>query len=169
MIGTGTLIRHCRLNQGLVPVADAFAGGVSTDVVSLKNYKRATFVIITGAIEDANISNLCKVQACDDVTPSNTTDMAFYRQSSQWSTTVDTWGAVALAASTGYNFMSNNAVANAIHIAEVTSDMVESAAAGYEYVRLNIAETANKTITACVLVILSEPRFGQDAPVSVIV
>jgi hypothetical protein len=154
--------------QGLVPVADAFAGGVSTDVVSMKNYNRVTFIIITGAIEDSGISNVCKVQACDDVTPSNTTDITFYRNSQQWSTTVDTWGALALAASTGYNFTSNNAVANAVHIATVTSDMVESQAPGYEYVRLNIAETANKTITATVLIMLSEPRYGQAVPLTVI-
>lgn len=153
--------------QGLVPVADAFAGGVSTDVISLKDYGRVTFVIITGAIEDSGISNVCKVQGCDNTTPSNTTDMTFHRQSLQWSTTVDTWGARALNASTGYNFTSNNAVANAVHIAEVTADMVK-AETGYDFVRLNIAETANKTITAAVLVILSEPRYPQAIPATAI-
>jgi hypothetical protein len=154
--------------QGLVPVADAFAGGVSTDVVSLKDYNRVTFVIVTGAIEDAGVSNVVKVQACDNTTPSTTTDMSFYRNSLQWSTTVDTWGALALAPSTGYNFTVNNAVANAVHIATVTGDMVNAAAPGNAYVRLNIAETVNKTITATVLVILSEPRYPQAIPVTAI-
>jgi len=134
----------------------------------MKNHNRCTFIIITGAIEDSGVSNLCKVQACDNVTPSNTTDVTFYRNSLQWSTTVDTWGALALAPSTGYNFTSNNAVANAVHIATVTSDMLEAEAAGKSYVRLNIAETVNKTITATVLVVLSEPRYPQAVPVSVI-
>lgn len=154
--------------QGIVPVADAFAGGVSTDVVSLKDYNRVTFIIITGAIEDSGVSNLCKVQACDDVVPSNTTDIPFYRNSLPWSTTVDTWGALALAPSTGYNFTLASAVANAVHIATVTSDMVEANAPGKPFVRLNIAETANKTITATVLILLSEPRNGQAVPVTAI-
>jgi hypothetical protein len=154
--------------QGIVPVADAFAGGVSTDVVSMKNYNRVTFIIITGAIEDSGISNVCKVQACDDTTPSNTTDITFYRNSLPWSTTVDTWGALALAPSTGYNFMTGTAAANAVHIATVTSDMLEAQAPGYEYVRLNVAETVNKTITATVLIMLSEPRYGQAVPLTVI-
>lgn len=154
--------------QGIVPVADAFAGGVSTDVVSLKDYNRVTFVIITGAIEDAGVSNLCKVQACDNTTPSNTTDIAFYRNSLPWSTTVDTWGALALAPSTGYNFTAGTPAANAVHIATVTSDMVEANAPGKPFVRLNIAETVNKTITGCVLVILSEPRYPQAVPVTAI-
>lgn len=156
------------LVQGIVPVADAFAGGVSTDVVSLKDYGRVRFIIITGAIEDSGVSNLCKVQACDNTTPSNTTDITFYRQSLQWSTTVDTWGALALAPSTGYNFTLNNAVANAIHIAEVTADMVEAQAPGYEFVRLNIAETVNKTITACVLIELLDARYPQSVPLTAI-
>lgn len=154
--------------QGLVPVADAFAGGVSTDVISLADYGRVTFVIITGAIEDAGVSNLCKVQGCSNAAASATTDMTFHRQSLPWSTTVDTWAARAEAPSTGYNFTLNNAVANAVHIAEVTADMVK-AQTGYDFVRLNIAETVNKTITAAVLVILSEPRYPQAIPVTAIV
>lgn len=153
---------------GLVPAADAFAGGVSTDVVSLANYRRATFIIVTGAIEDTGVSNVCKVQACDNTTPSNTTDMAFRRRSMQWSTTVDTWGAAATAASTGYDFTLNNAVANAVHLLEVTADEVEAAAPGYGFVRVNIAETVNKTITACILCVLSEPRYPGAVPVTAI-
>lgn len=157
--------------QGIVPVADAFAGGVSTDVLNLKNYGGVAFIITTGAIEDAGISNLVTVEACDDVTPSNTVAMPFYRRSLQWSTSNDTWATTepTLVTAAGYNFTVNNAVANAIHIAEVTAEMVEQAAAGYEYVRLTIAETANKTITAGVLAILCRPRYQQALPLTAIV
>lgn len=149
---------------GLVPVADAFAGGVSTDVISLEHYRKATFIVMTGAIEDSGVSNLFKVQACDNTTPSTTVDMAFTRKTLPWSTTVDTWAASAIAPSTGYNFTVNNAVANAVHVAEVLAEEVEAAAPGYQFVRLNIAETVNKTITAAVLVILSEPRYLGAIP-----
>lgn len=154
--------------QGLVPVADAFAGGVSTDVISLRDYGRVTFVIITGAREDTGISNVVTVDACDNATPSTTVAMPFYRQSLPWSTTVDTWAAPALVAATGYNFTSNNTAANCVHIVEVTADMVSAAAAGYGFVRCTVAETANKTITAAILVILSEPRYPQTVPATAI-
>lgn len=150
--------------QGLVPVADCFAGGVATDIISLANYNRALFTIITGAIEDANISNIVTVDACDDTTPSNTTAMAFYHRSQQWSATVDTWSAWTAATSSGYNFTSNNAVANAVHQITFTASEVEAAQAGYEFARVSIAETANKTITATVFVQLFEPRYGVSLP-----
>lgn len=154
--------------QGIVPAADRFAGGVSSDVVSLKDYNRVTFIIITGAIEDSGVSNLVTVDACDDVVPTNTTAVPFYHRSLRWSTTVDSWGALTAAAAAGYNLTLNHAVANAVHIVTVTADMVEANAAGKPYVRLTIAETVNKTITAAVLVLLDEPRYPQATPVTAI-
>jgi len=154
--------------MGLYPVADAFAGGVSTDVISMKNYRRATFIVMTGAIEDAGISNLVTVEACSNAAAGATTAVAFKSRTQLSSTTVDTWGALTDRASTGYNYAVANAVANAVWVAEVTADQLEAAAPGYPFVRLTIAETANKTITACVVCILSEPRYGTGTPVTAI-
>lgn len=156
------------LVQGIVPAADRFAGGVSSDIVSLKDYRRATFIIATGAIEDSGISNVVTVDACDDTTPSNTTAVPFYHRSLRWSTTVDGWGALTFASASGYNLTSNHAVANAVHIVTVTADLVEANAAGKPFVRLTVAETANKTIVAWVGVILDEPRYPQATPVTAI-
>jgi hypothetical protein len=156
------------VGQGIVPAADRFAGGVSSDIVSLANYKRCTFFIFTGAIEDSGISNLVTVDACDNTTPSNTTAVSFKHRSQQWSTTVDTWSSLTSATSSGYNFMTNNAVANAVHMIEVNSSDVEAEAPGKPYVRLTIAETVNKTITAAVFWVLSEPRYPQPVPVQAI-
>src|SRR3990167_6285295 len=153
------------LLQCFAPAADRFAGGISSDVFSLQNYRLATFFVLTGAIEDANISNIVTVDACDDTTPTTTVAMAFSRRVHQWSTTDAAWGALASVAAAGYNFATANAVANAVWMIEVTADEVEAAAAGYEYVRLTIAETANKTITAGAFVILSEPRYPGSIPV----
>lgn len=153
---------------GLYPAADRFTGGVSTDIYSLKEYRRITFFVFTGAIEDAGISNLVTVDACSDTSASATTAVAFKSRTCLSSTSVDTWGALTDRASTGYNFALANAVANAAWMVEVTADQVEAAAPGYPFVRLTIAETANKTITACVIAILSEPRNAGSVPVSVI-
>lgn len=150
---------------GIYPVADAFDSGVQTDVVSLKDYRRATWFIITGAVEDATISNIVTVQACSTAAAAATSKMTFVHRTCLSSTTVDTWGALTAAAVTGYNFTDNATVANAIYMVEVTADEVAADGGnGYQFARLAIAETANKTITAGVICILSDPRYPGDVP-----
>lgn len=151
------------------PVADAFAGGIDTDVVSLANYRRATLVISTGAIEDTAISNLVTFNACTDAAKTGATAMAWHRRFSLSSTTVDTWETLTSVTSSGYNFANRaDAAANNIWIGEVTAEEVQAAVAGAEFVYATIAETVDKTITAGGIWILSDPRFEQDIPVTAI-
>lgn len=151
-----------------VPVADAFASGITTEAVSLSNYRRATLVMPTGAREDTGISNLVTVEACTTAAGGTTAAMAFNWRVQRYSTTVDTWSALTAATSAGYNFASNNTVANVVWYLEVTAEDLAAAVAGAQFVRAVIAETANKTITACGLWILSEPRYPQSIPIQAI-
>lgn len=151
-----------------VPVADAFASGIDTEAVSLANYRRATLVVITGAVEDSGVSNLVTIEACTSAAGAGATAMAFQYRAMQYSTSADTWGALTAATSSGYNFSDNNAVANAVWMAEVTADEVASALDGASFVQAAIAETADKTITAGGIWILSEPRYCQDIPFTAI-
>lgn len=162
------LLSNHQIVAAFYPVADAFAGGITTDAVSLALYRRATLVVMTGAIEDAGISNLITVEACTTAAGANNTAMAFRSRVSLSSTTVDTWSALTARASSGHNFASTNAVANAIWFLEVTADEVAAAVAGGDFVRAVIAETANKTITAGGLWILSEPRHPGATPLTAI-
>lgn len=148
----------------LVPVADAFAGGVDTEVVCLRDYRRATLVVMTGAIEDAGISNLVTLNACTDAAKTGATAMAFRYRTQPYSTTVDTWTALALAAATGYNAAAAFPAANVVWFFEVAAEDVQAALAGADFVYATIAETANKTVTAAAFWILSEPRYPQDVP-----
>lgn len=148
----------------LYPVADAFAGGVDTDVVGMRDYRRATFFILTGAIEDAGISNIITCKACTDNAKTGAVAMAFRYRAQRSSTTVDTWGTFASAAAAGYDFAVNNAVANAIWMIEVSAEEVSAALADADFVYLSIAETANKTITAGAICVLSDPRYPQNIP-----
>lgn len=152
----------------VIPAADAFAGGVNTEAVSLANYRRATLVVLTGAIEDAGISNLVKLQACTAADGTGATDMAFVQRTLPYTTSVDTWGALTAAASTGFNFAAGTPAANAVWLAEVTASEVATAKADALFVRASIAETANKTVTAAAFWILSEPRYLGAVPVGAI-
>lgn len=152
----------------LVPVADAFAGGVTTEAVSLANYRRATLVIMTGAREDTGISNLVTIDACTTAAGGTTAPVAFSWRAQRYSTTVDTWSELTAAASTGYNFAVNNTAANVVWFIEVDVADVIAAVPNARFVRGAIAETANKTITAAAFWILSEPRYPQSIPVQAI-
>ncbi len=163
------LLSRMMIVPAVIPLADAFAGGITTEAVSLRDYNRATLIIQTGAIEDTGISNLVTLEACSDAAGTVATAMAFRRRVQRYSTTVDAWGALTAVAAAGYNFAVANAVANAVWFAEVTADEVNAALNGSLFVRAVIAETVNKTITASGLWILSEPRYPGALPQSAIV
>lgn len=162
------ILSNLHIVAGLYPVADCFAGGVATDVISLANYRRATFIVMTGAIEDTGISNIVTVEACTSAAAANNTAMAFRSRVCASSSSVDSWGALTARASTGHNFATANAAANVMWMVDVTADEVAAAVSGGQFVRLAIAETANKTITAGVICILSEPRYPGASPIQAI-
>lgn len=153
----------------LYPVANCFSGGVDSDSVNIKDYRRVTFVVFTGAIQDSGISNLVTVKAATDNAKTGATAISFIARAQQSSTTVDLWGARINAAAAGYNFATNNAVANAVWFIEVSAEEVSAQLAGATFVYLSIAETVAKTITAGAFAILSEPRYPQTVPNTAII
>lgn len=162
------LLSNAHLVPAIIPVADAFAGGVVTEAVSLRDYTRACLIIQTGAIEDAGISNLVTLQACTSAAGAGATAIPFRRRTMLYSTSVDTWGALTEVAAAGYNFAVNNAVANACWYIDVTADEIEAALPGATFIRASIAETANKTVTAAGLWILHGARYSQGVPATAI-
>jgi hypothetical protein len=163
--GKDFLMDH-HIVSAFVPVADAFAGGIDTDVVSLRDYDQATLVIFTGAIEDAAISNLVTFNAATTAAKGGTTAMAWHRRDSLSSTTVDTWGDLTAVTSAGFNFANVVAtgVANAIWYGSVTAAEVQAAVTDAEFVYATIAETVDKTITASGVWILSKARYPGMTP-----
>jgi len=140
--------------NGLPPKADAFATAGTSDVVSMKEYNHATFLIMTGAASNAN--GVITVEACDDTTPSNTQAIPFkYRKVLSG----DTYGDLTDATSSGYAMTAS--AANQYHIIEVDAADLEAGAAGYEYVRVKVTEDTDAAQYACIVVILSEPRYAQ--------
>ena len=165
MAGKDLLMNH-HIVAAFYPVADAFMGGIDTDSVCLRDYDQATLVIMTGAIEDAGISNLVTFEASTDAAQAGATAMAWHRRDCLSSTTVDTWGDLTAVTSAGFNFANVVAtgVANAIWYGTVTAAEVAAAVDGAEWVHATIAETVNKTITACGFWILSKADYGGMTP-----
>ena len=91
------LMESLRFAKGIDPVADAFTGTVYSDVYSLRDYGRILFVIYVGV--GATGTSTLTVEACDDVTPTNTTAIAFW---SREITSGDTEGAITRQAAAGF-------------------------------------------------------------------
>lgn len=170
MAGKDFLMDH-HIVAAFYPVADAFSGGIDTDVVSLRDYNRATLVISTGAAEDALISNLVTFNACTTAAKAGTTAMTWHRRDSLSSTTVDAWDDLTAVTAAGYNFanQTDNGVSNVIWYGEVSAAEVQATVTDAEFVYATIAETVAKTITASGIWILSEPKYGGMTPHTAIV
>ena len=136
---------------GLDPVADAFSGTVTSDIVDLGNAHAVTFVIVKGV--GATGTSTITVEACDDVAATTTSAVAFsYRKM----TTSDTWGANTWVASTGVATTAGSSQRYLIH---VDADMIASS--GYRYVRLKMVEVVDSPVLGSIDIILHNLRYPR--------
>ncbi len=145
--------------MGIAPVADFADSTQYTDIFNVSNYKQTTFLIVKGV--GTTGTSTITVQACDDVSASNTSAVAFrYRAC----TTLDTWGALTDATSAGFD---TTAGSNQLYEIVVDNDVV--GASGYKYLRLKMVEVVNSPVLGGVLVHLGQPRYPQATQSSAIV
>ena len=146
--------------QGLAPVADAFSGTVYSDVINMKNWGHAQFLIYRGAAAGAGTA-VITVQACDDTTPATTSDVPFvYSVNSA----TDIYSANAWVAATGVTF---GAGANLIMKVEV--DVEALLASGYQYLRVKSVEAVDAAYVGGIIVVLSEGRVSESIAATAIV
>lgn len=139
------------VNGALGPVADALAGTVYSDVVSLSKYKKAAIFLKRGV--GTTGTQTLTVQACDDFTPSNTEDIAFtYRRLSSG----DTLGDKTAATSAGFTTAAGGADT---YILEIDADALPE---GKPNFRLKSVEVVDAAVVADVFIMLSDPRYGGD-------
>jgi len=153
------MLESLRFAQGLPPVADYGAGGVSSDIVDLKGHNKCAFIIQKGV--GTTGTGVLTIEASDDTSASNTTAIPYrYREI----TAADVNGTLTEAAAAGYTVTAGS---NIMVIVEV--DAVEVEKAGYRYVRLTMTESVNAAVLAGILVILGEPRYSAaDADATVV-
>ena len=153
------LMQESHWVKGLDPVADAFTGTKSTDVVSMSKWRRCTFIIFKGV--GTTGTSIITVEACDNFTPSNTTAVPFWYRTI---TTGDTPGALTRAAAAGFT---TGAGSSELYVIEV--DVDELADSGYPNVRLKAVESVDALVLGCVRIQLSGPRVHQETHDTVIV
>jgi hypothetical protein len=151
--------------NGVYPVADAFATSVTTDYVSLANYRKATWVIHTGVATGGTANGVITVLAGTDASGTSAAAVPFKYRRCASSTTVDTWGALTDVAATGLVMTVGS---NQMYEVEVTADQVEGVDPGNPFVALKVTEDTNDPVVAGIIVILSDPRYGTQVPDSAI-
>lgn len=150
---------------GIVPKADAFATSGTTDFISLADYRRATFLILTGNATGGTANGVITVQASAVAAGSSLTAVPFSYRVCASSTSVDTWGSLTAASATGVAMTAGD---NYIYTVEVLAEEVEAAAAGKLFVACRVTEDSNDPVDAAIVCILSEPRQGGPIPVTAI-
>jgi len=152
------------LVQGLVP--DSRAMNASSDVINLAHQHNLTFLLIKGA--GATGTATITVEACDDVTPSNTTAIPFKYRRNVGGT--DTWGALTDALAAGFV-----TTANANDMYEISVDPAEVIRATVNgtienhYVRMTMTQVVADAVDCTILVILPRQGYPQDVPLTVLV
>lgn len=151
-------LENMHFAQGLAPVADALAGTVGSDVVNCENFNKVIFVLQKGV--GTTGTSTITVEACDDVTPTNTSAIPFrYRNV----VTDDTTAALTAATTAGFA-----TTAGSNHLVLVEADVAELAASGYSYIRIKAVEVVDSPVLAGILIIMGEPRYSVGTGFSAI-
>jgi len=147
------LLHRLHLVKGLDPVADAFAGTINSDVVSLRDHGRVAFVVYIGV--GATGTSTFTVEACDDVVPTTTSAIAFW---SREILTGDTESAITRRAAAGFV---NTAGSSKIIAIEADAKDLPS---NYGFIRLHAVESVNDPCLGGILIILGglPSRYTED-------
>jgi len=147
---------HCGNATFVAANEDIFNGDPATDVINLQNADGVMFIIAMNNNAGSGAATIT-VEACDDVTPSNTTAIAFKYQ---LISAGDTQGAVTAATSSG---VASIGTAQTMLLVEVDAAVVAAAAVnstyGNPYVRLKATESQSDAIDGAILAFLFGLRY----------
>ncbi len=140
---SGYFLEGYQLIKGLDPIADAFSGTVSSDVVDMSEFDEVAFVRHDGV--GATGTSTLTVEACDDIVPTTTSAVAYHSRSI---TSGDTEGAITARAAAGFD---TPAGSSKIVAAIVRQDAL--AASGYRYVRAKYVEVVDSPVLGGILIL----------------
>lgn len=134
--------------KGLDPIADAFAGTVTTDIVNLRDYSEVGFLIYKGA--GATGTSTITVEACSDNSATLSAAVPFhYRRIGNTSDTHNAWTAATAAG------FATTAGASEMYLVVVSSD--DLAASGYQWARLKAVEVVDSPVLGGIAILMGQP------------
>jgi hypothetical protein len=144
------LLNNLHYIKGLDPVADAFSGTVTSDVVDLANHQSALFLVYKGV--GTTGTSTITVEACSDFSATAVTAIPFYSKSI---TSNDVQGDLTARAAAGFT---TTAGSSQIYEIQVAAEAL--AATDYHLVRLKAVEVVDSPVVGCIAITLAGPRFG---------
>lgn len=153
MSSTSLMMERGHVEMGKAPVADAFTttGGTS-DIISLKNHNRIRFLYFWGVGTTGTIK--FTVEACDDVSASNTSAILFtYRVTAA----AGTPGTVTKTTVAADGFTST---AGSNQMVEIEVTAADLNASGYGFVRVKCTEVVDDPILGGCIIEMLEPRHA---------
>ena len=146
---------------GLASPVDTTTTTVSSDIVNLENYHQVDFIVYFGTITDDTV--VVTVEECDDVSPSNSTAIAFNYRESGATGTSDTFGDITAATSTGFTAAADDDD----HILLISLDASELAA-GYPMARVVADPGSSASAVEIAILAVCYPRYPQNAQITAI-
>lgn len=153
-MGSLALITDLHFVKGLDPVADAFSGTVYSDIIEVGG-EGIAFLVYKG-VGTTGTSTLT-VQACDDVSASNSSAVVFWYK--QIGTTDSGWTAATTAG------FATTAGSSDMYLIAAPKDVFAST--GYKYARLKAVEVANDPVLGGVVALVYGLRYNPQ-PASLI-
>ena len=148
----------------LIPVADAFVTGVGvvTDIVHMENYKKCTFIIITGATSIA-VQTVRVFAGVSNLVCATPITFKYRTQAAAAVPGVGSDVPTTLTNALVAGFPTIASVVGGMAIVEVDAAVVAAGIVGGDHCALALVDTtAAAAQIGCVIAILSEPRYPQD-------
>ena len=133
------------------PVADAFAGTIYSDVVSLSQYEEALFTLYWGV--GTTGTTLITVESCDDFTPTTQQAVEYEYKRVSGGETNTKWTAVT---SSGFTTTAGS------HQAYIIRAKAENQFLNYPNVRIKCVEVANAALLGGCLIQMAKPSYDSE-------
>lgn len=151
------LSERLKIVKGLDPVADAFAGTITSDVVSLALYDRVCFVVHKGIGAVGTSTFTVQASAANDGNSPTAIPFKYRRVASG-----DTAGDVVQATAAGFT---STAQSSELYLVEVSAADCPD---GKPWVHLKGVEVADGAVVGSILAILGDPRYqGATLPTAI--
>ncbi len=148
---------HAGASTFIAGYEDIFSGSPGSDVVNLEHAEGCLFIIVLGANAGSGAAT-ATVLACDDVTPNNTTAVAFKYQILS---AADALGVTTAATSSG---LAAIGTADTVTVIDVTARSIAEASVNSTvdnpYVQLKLTETQSDAVDGTIICLLYGLRFA---------
>ena len=145
--------------KGLDAVANAFSGTVASDIISLRNYHEAAFLIHKGV--GATGTSTITVEACDDVSATNVSAIPFYVQ--KYLGANDVPGPIIAVGAAGFVTTAGSSQLYMIRV-----DAAQLGASGYGFVRLKAVEVVASPVLGGIIAFGVRARNKDAIPATAI-